>query len=128
MHGCIQDIVTGLNVNKEWAPARAEDTLHTCISISSYTVPDDLILSYIIPCFPWGLLLICLKDHPYSFPPVTPYIIFWGTRCFSLNGASGGSSKAKMGLPRGRSIRLLKKTSMGFNRFLSQTFYSVNQL
>ena len=46
-------------------PAHAKDMFHICIYILSYIILDPPILSYIIPCFPWGVT-------PYFFPRATP--------------------------------------------------------
>ena len=69
-------------------PGRAKDMFHICMCISSFIIVDCLILSYIIPCFAWG---------------VTPYFFLRGTPYFFLRGTFGGHPKQQIwGYPKKR--------------------------
>ena len=58
--------------------------------ILSYIILDYPILSYIIPCFPWGVTLyFFLRGTPYFFLPGTPYFFLRGTPYFFLGEPPG---------------------------------------
>ena len=55
-----------------------------------YIILDYPILSYIIPCFPWGVTpYFFLRGTPYFFPRGTPYFFLEVTPYFFFRGTPG---------------------------------------